>query len=217
MLLESLTIGMLATNCYILAPDKRGPAVVIDPAGEIKSIVSRLHKAELDCVGILCTHGHVDHMAGAGPLSDAVGAPVYIHEADAGALASPRTKLIGLAGGVMATRPRQVRFLEDGEKVEVGDLTLEVLHTPGHTPGGVSFYLPGYLFCGDLIFQGSIGRTDLRGGSLQGLLRAVKEKVWDLPDDTRILPGHGPETTLGEERAYNPFLRGLSSARSGPE
>ena len=210
MLVERLTIGMLATNCYIVAPDRRGPAAVIDPAGEIKSIVSRLHKDELDCVGILCTHGHVDHMAGAGPLSDAVGAPVYIHEEDAGALASPRTKLIGLAGGVMATRPRQVHYLDDGGKVEVGDLELEVLHTPGHTPGGISFYTPGYLFCGDLIFQGSIGRTDLRGGSLQALLRAVKQKIWEMPDETRIMPGHGPETTLGEEKAHNPFLRGLS-------
>ena len=213
MLLETLNIGMLATNCYIMAPDARSPAVVIDPAGEIKKIVSRLHKAELECVGILCTHGHVDHMAGAGPLSDAVGAPVYIHEADAGALASPRTKLIGLAGGVMATRPSQVQYLEEGEKVQVGDLSLEVLHTPGHTPGGVSFYLPGYLFCGDLIFQGSIGRTDLKGGSLQALLRAVKEKVWHLPDDTVILPGHGPATTLGEEKSHNPFLKGLNGDR----
>ena len=214
MLLETLNIGMLATNCYILAPDTRSPALVIDPAGEIKSIVSRLHKSELDCVGILCTHGHVDHMAGAGPLSDAVGAPVYIHEADAGALASPRTKLIGLAGGVMATRPRQVQYLEDGGSVEVGDLALEVLHTPGHTPGGLSFYLPGYLFCGDLIFQGSIGRTDLKGGSLQALLRSVREKVWHLPDDTAILPGHGPATTLGEEKTYNPFLKGLDAGRA---
>lgn len=208
-MLESLTIGMLATNCYIVAAGKGAPAVVIDPAGEVKSIVSRLRRAELECVGVLCTHGHVDHVAGAGPLSDAVGAPVYIHAADAGSLASPRTRLMGLAGGVMATRPREVRYLVDGDSVEVGDVSLAVLHTPGHTPGGVSFYTPGYLFCGDLIFQGSIGRTDLRGGSLQGLLQAVKDKVWDLPGDTLILPGHGPETTLGEEKRHNPFLRGL--------
>jgi hydroxyacylglutathione hydrolase len=211
MLLETLTIGMLATNCYILAAEPRTPGVVIDPAGDIKSIVSRLRKAELDCMAILCTHGHVDHMAGAGPLSDAVGAPVYIHELDAGALASPRTKLVGLAGGVMATRPRQVRYLGDGDHIEAGELSLQVLHTPGHTQGGLSFYLPGYLFCGDLIFQGSIGRTDLKGGSLQTLLRSVREKVWKLPDDTNIMPGHGPATTLGDERRSNPFLMGLDS------
>jgi hydroxyacylglutathione hydrolase len=211
MLLETLTIGMLATNCYILAAEPRSPAVVIDPAGDIKTIVSRLHKAELECTAILCTHGHVDHMAGAGPLSDAVGAPVFIHEADSGSLASPRTKLVGMMGGVMATRPRQVGFLDDGDRVEAGEISLEVLHTPGHTQGGLSFYLPGYLFCGDLIFQGSIGRTDLKGGSLQTLLRSVREKVWHLPDDTRIMPGHGPETTLGGERKSNPFLMGLDS------
>lgn len=209
MYLETLTIGMLATNCYLLASDKRSPAVVIDPAGEIKTIVSHLHKAELECVAVLCTHGHVDHVAGAGPLSDAVGAPVYIHRQDADSLASPRTRLVGLVEGVMATRPRQVRYLEDGDSIDVGDIALEVLHTPGHTRGGVSFYLPGYLFCGDLIFKGSIGRTDLKGGSLQTLLRSLREKVWDLPDDTCIMPGHGPATTLGEEKAHNPFLMGL--------
>jgi hydroxyacylglutathione hydrolase len=128
-------------------------------------------------------------------------------------LASPRTKLVGLAGGVLATRPRQVQYLEDGDRVEVGDLCLEVLSTPGHTKGGLSFYIPGYLFCGDLIFQGSIGRTDLKGGSLQTLLRSVKEKVWDLPDDTIILPGHGPETTLRKERGSNPFLMGLDDSK----
>jgi hydroxyacylglutathione hydrolase len=215
MYLESLTVGMLATNCYIVAAHKGSPAVVIDPAGDVKAIVSRLRKAELECVGILCTHGHADHTAGAGPLSDAVGAPVYIHEADARALAGVRTRLIGLAGGVMASHPSQVIHIDDGDRVEAGDLTLEVLYTPGHTTGGVSFYTLGYLFCGDLIFQGSIGRTDLRGGSLQALLGAVKDKVWDLPDDTRILPGHGPETTLGEEKRHNPFLRDLGTSRSG--
>lgn len=215
MLLETLNLGMLATNCYILAAGPRSAAVVIDPAGEIKTIVSRLHKHELDCVGVLVTHGHVDHMAGAGPLSDAAGAPVFIHKADAGALASPRTRLVGLAGGVMATRPRQVQYLDEGDRVEVGEIALDVLHTPGHTLGGISFYLPGYLFCGDLIFQGSIGRTDLKGGSLQALLRSVREKVWDMPDDTRILPGHGPATTLGEEKRSNPFLMGLDGYGTG--
>lgn len=215
MVLETLTVGMLATNCYILAPGPQTAAVVIDPGGETRSIVSRLRRWGLECMGILCTHGHVDHVAGAGPLSVAVGAPVYISELDAGALASPRTKLMGLAGGVRATRPRQVRYLRDGDRVEVGGHSLEVLLTPGHTPGGLSFYLPGMLFCGDLIFQGSIGRTDLKGGSLQVLLQSVRDKVWHLPDDTRILPGHGPETTLGEERRHNPFLKGLSSFREG--
>ncbi len=214
MFLEALTVGMLATNCYILAPGRGSPALVVDAAGEIRSIVSRLQRAELDCKGILCTHGHVDHVAGAGPLSEALDVPVYIHEADAGVLAAPRTKLMGLAGGTLPARPRRVVHVKEGDEVRAGELALRVLHTPGHTPGSVSFYTPGYLLCGDLIFQGSIGRTDLRGGSLRELMRSVREKVWDLPDDTVILPGHGPETTLREEKARNPFLVGLrGSAR----
>ena len=213
MFLDVLSIGMLATNCYIVAAERHAPALVIDPAGEVKRIISRLREAELECAGILCTHGHADHVAGAGALSEALDLPVHIHEADAAGLAGPRVKLMGLAGGVLATRARQLRYLEDGERIEAGELSLLALHTPGHTPGGMSFFTPGYLFCGDLIFQGSIGRTDLRGGSLRGLLRAVGERIWDLPDETRILPGHGPQTTLGRERRENPFLQGLGAKR----
>ncbi len=209
MQVETLVLGMLATNCYILFDDGDGRAAVIDPPGEIKKIISTLHRLDLECVAILCTHGHVDHVAGAGPLSDATDAPVIIHPMDADALASPRTRLVGLMGGMMSARPRQVLTVEDGDEIEVGTLKLKAMHTPGHTRGSMSFYLPGALFCGDLIFQGSIGRTDLRGGSLQMLLESARRKVWPLPDETVIYPGHGPVTTLGVEKKSNPFLMGL--------
>lgn len=210
MLVETLVLGMLATNCYVVAEGEGGKAAVIDPAGEIRRIISMLHLHELECVAILCTHGHVDHVAGAGPLSDATDAPVFIHRLDADALASPRTRIVGLMGGTVSTRPRQVVTVEDGGEIPVGSIKFKVLHTPGHTRGGLSFYVPGALFCGDLIFQGSIGRTDLKGGSLQTLLASVREKVWPLPDETVLYPGHGPLTTLGTEKRSNPFLVGLS-------
>ncbi len=214
MILERLELGMLGTNCYILAGEAGGRAAVIDPAGEIKRIVSALRAHDLKLQAILLTHGHADHAAGAGPLSDAAEAPVYVHPLDAAALAGRKNLLLGLQAGVMGSRPRQVQEIEDGDELRVGSLKLDVLHTPGHTPGGVSFHLPGHLFCGDLIFSGSIGRTDLRGGSLQQLLDAVLAKVWELPGDTVIHPGHGPETTLAREKAHNPFLAGLDRRRA---
>jgi len=212
-ILVRLELGMLATNCYVLAEQEGGEAAVIDPAGELKKINRALREHDLRLKMILLTHGHPDHVSGAGPLSDATGVPVLIHPLDAEALASRRNLLLGLQGGVRATRPQQVQELREGEELVLDGLRLRVLHTPGHTPGGVSFHLPeeppGHLFCGDLIFAGSIGRTDLRGGSLQVLLTAVREKLWDLPDQTVIHPGHGPETTLGAEKGHNPFLMGL--------
>jgi glyoxylase-like metal-dependent hydrolase (beta-lactamase superfamily II) len=204
-----MVLGMLGTNCYLLADEMSGEAAVIDPAGEIKRILVSLRRQEFSCKMILLTHGHMDHVAGSGPLSDATGAPVFIHPLDSDALASRRNRLVGMLEGVIATRPRQVQHLGDGDQLFLGSLEIGVLHTPGHTPGGLSFYLPGHLFCGDLIFAGSIGRTDLKGGSLQALLQAVKEKVWELPSDTIIHPGHGPETTLAREKESNPFLIGI--------
>jgi hydroxyacylglutathione hydrolase len=213
LILQRLELGMLATNCYVLAEGEGGEAAVIDPAGELKRINRALQEHRLQLRMILLTHGHPDHVSGAGPLSDASGAPVFIHPLDAEALASRRNLLLGLQAGVRASRPRQVQELSDGQELRLDGLKMRVLHTPGHTPGGVSFYLPdrppGHLFCGDLVFAGSIGRTDLRGGSLQALLTAVRERLWDMPDETVIHPGHGPETTLGEEKRHNPFLIGL--------
>ncbi len=218
MILVRMELGMLATNCYVLAEREGGEAAVIDPAGELKRINKALREHGLQLKMILLTHGHPDHVSGAGPLSDATGAPVFIHPHDAEALASRRNLLLGLQAGVRATRPHQVQELGEGDELRVDGLLLHVLHTPGHTPGGVSFHLPGegpgHLFCGDLIFAGSIGRTDLRGGSLQALLAAVREKIWNLPDQTVIHPGHGPETTLGEEKRHNPFLIGLGRGAS---
>ncbi len=210
MLVEALQVGMLGTNCYIVAADSGDDAAVIDPGGDLKAILATLARNNLKCATILCTHGHMDHVAAAGPLSEQTGAPVMIHPDDAEALSALRTRLLGgVVGGVVPTRARSLEMLAPGTPVAVGELELQVLHTPGHTRGSVSFYVAPDLFCGDLIFQGSIGRTDLRGGSMADLLTSVKEKVFVLPGDTRIMTGHGPRTTLAAERRSNPYLRDL--------
>ncbi len=213
MILKRLVLGMLETNCYVLADTPGGESVVIDPAGEVKRISAALREHDLKLKAILLTHGHADHAAGAGSLSESTGAPVFIHPLDASGVASRRHLLLGLQAGVIPNRPREVQELQEGDEFMVGQLVLKTLYTPGHTPGGVSFHLPGHLFCGDFIFEGSIGRTDLRGGSLEALLDAVYEKVWDMPPDTVIHPGHGPETTLGKEKKSNPYLVGLDRRR----
>lgn len=210
MLVEALQVGMLGTNCYVVAANPGGDAAVIDPGGDLKAILATLKRHELKCTAILCTHGHMDHVAAAGPLSAATGAPVMVHPEDAGALSALRARLLGgVVGGVVPARLRSLEMLEPGRAVAVGELQLQVLHTPGHTRGSVSFYAAPDLFCGDLIFQGSIGRTDLRGGSMADLLASVKEKVFVLPEDTRIMTGHGPRTTLAAEKRSNPYLRDL--------
>ncbi len=210
MLVEALQVGMLGTNCYIVAAAPGGEAAVIDPGGDLKGIQSALARHNLTCTAVLCTHGHMDHVAAAAPLSEATGAPVMIHPDDAEGLSALRSRLLGsVVGGGMPRQVRSLEMLEPGTPVAVGNLELQVLHTPGHTRGSVSFYAAPDLFCGDLIFAGSIGRTDLRGGSLNDLLTSVKEKVFVLPEDTRIMTGHGPRTTLATERRSNPYLRDL--------
>jgi len=210
MLVEALQVGMLGTNCYIVAANRGGDAAVIDPGGDLKAILAMLKRNELTCTVILCTHGHMDHVAAAGPLSEATGAGVMVHPEDAEALSALRARLLGgVVGGVVPAKPRSVEMLEPGSTIDVGELQFQVLHTPGHTRGSVSFYAAPYLFCGDLIFAGSIGRTDLRGGSMADLMASVKEKVFVLPADTRIMTGHGPRTTLAAERRSNPYLRDL--------
>ncbi len=210
MLVEALHVGMLGTNCYIVAEEEGREAAVIDPGGDLKGILSALQKHHLKCTAILCTHGHMDHVAAAAPLAEATGAPVMVHPDDAEGISALRARLLGgVVGGVVPRQLRSLEMLEPGKSVRIGDLELQVLHTPGHTRGSVSFYAAPELFCGDLIFAGSIGRTDLRGGSLEALLTAVKEEVFVLPEDTRIRTGHGPQTTLAAERRSNPYLRDL--------
>lgn len=205
MIVECLTVGPLMENCYILGDDKTKIAAVIDPGDEPERIVERLEKRKLQCTHILLTHAHVDHVSGINGVVKATGANVYIHKDDAFMLKSAPVQ--ALAFGMKPFLPPKVdRYLEDGEIIEIGNLKVKVLHTPGHSSGGVCFLVEKCIFVGDTIFQGSIGRTDLPGGNYNELINSIETKIFTLPDDTVIYPGHGPETTVGYEKKYNPFF-----------
>ncbi|MBW1988516.1 MAG: MBL fold metallo-hydrolase [Deltaproteobacteria bacterium] len=205
MIIKELVVGPIASNCYILGCESTKNAVVIDPGDEPHRILMELAKDELTAKYILNTHGHFDHVGGNAKLKEVTGAELMIHEADAPML----TQLSNMArmwGMRVENSPPPDRFLTEGMEITFGDCTLKVLHTPGHSPGGVTFLSPAGVFAGDLLFAGSIGRTDFPGGSHETLIRSVKEKLFVLPDDTKVYPGHGPATTVGREKRYNPFF-----------
>jgi hydroxyacylglutathione hydrolase len=199
-----------AENTYIVWRPGRGVAIVIDPGFEPDAVLDRLRAERLSASLILNTHGHVDHIAGNDALKAAFpGAPLVIGAGDAAMLTDPMLNLSGLSG-VAITSPPADRTVREGDVVEAAGLRLEVLDIPGHSPGHVVFVLRDgpMVFGGDVLFAGSIGRTDFPGGDPDQLLSGIRAKLWPLPDETRVYPGHGPETTVGEEKRTNPFLAG---------
>ena len=221
MLLTGFPAGMLQCNCYILAARAGSDAIIVDPGqramGRIREI---LDENRLTPSAVLLTHGHVDHIWSAQKVADTYGCPVYIHPEDRFMLTDPikgfGPRLAQLAFGVLFSEPKQVVELDrDGDKLDLGGITVTVDHTPGHTRGSVVFRVsdgPADLaFTGDTLFKQSVGRTDLPGGSGRDLLNSIVTKLLVLDDDTVVLPGHGPQTTIGAERRTNPFLEGLSS------
>lgn len=210
MIHEILPVGVLACNCSIFGDEQTGEALVIDPGDNIDEILHRIARHGLRVTGIFVTHAHIDHIGGAAKLKDLTGAPVYLNDRDLplydqldwqaawlGVMTPPRTSV--------DVSPR------DGDTVRVGRAEFTVLHTPGHTPGSVSLWLPAEskLIAGDTLFRDSIGRTDLPGGNSRLILASIRDKLLTLPEETLVIPGHGPETTIGREKEYNWFLRGL--------
>ncbi len=204
-----IIVGMLGTNCYIIFDEKLKEGYVIDAGAEAKRIISNLRSNAVKCLGVLCTHGHMDHVGAAGKVAEELSVPVYISHEDSSILTGSASGITTKIGSLFISKPSGVEFLRAGQKLSFGENTVKVLSTPGHTRGSVSFLAGDILFCGDLIFEGSIGRTDLKGGSLTELLASVKREVFTLPDETRLFPGHGPATTVGRERRSNPFLINL--------
>ncbi|OPX09936.1 MBL fold metallo-hydrolase [Mycobacterium sp. AT1] len=220
MFLTGFPAGMLQCNCYVLAPKQGADAIVVDPGQRAMAPLRKiLDENRLTPAAVLLTHGHVDHMWSAQKVADTYGCPVFIHPEDREMLTDPikglGPRLAQLALSTMFREPRQVVELDrDGDKIELGGVTVTVDHTPGHTRGSVVFRVsPGasgdLAFTGDTLFKQSIGRTDLYGGSGRDLLTSIVSKLLVLDDDTVVLPGHGPKTTIGAERRTNPFLEGI--------
>ena len=209
MIHEILPVGMLACNCSILGDESTGEAVVIDPGDDIDEVQKILARHQLQAKYIVATHAHIDHVGGIEKLKRATGAAVLMHQGDL-----PLYQNLALQAGWLGVPPPPVtevdQFLKEGDLLQCGGLRLEVLHTPGHSPGSLSLHLPGEkerILSGDTLFQGSIGRTDLWGGSLEEILRSIHDRLLIFPDQTPVFPGHGAPTTNGEERESNPFLR----------
>ncbi|WP_296561377.1 MBL fold metallo-hydrolase [uncultured Acetobacterium sp.] len=201
------SLGQMGTNCYLVWDEKTLEAAVIDPGFEDQRISDSINENKLKVKYILLTHGHFDHLGGVNQIRKLTGAKVLIHENDADCLLDPRRNLSVLAGMSMVLEPAD-GYLKETETVSLGELVIRVIHTPGHSKGGICLLAEDQLFAGDTLFNTSIGRTDFADGDLNELLNEIETKLFILDDATTVLPGHGENTTIGYEKMNNPFLKG---------
>jgi glyoxylase-like metal-dependent hydrolase (beta-lactamase superfamily II) len=228
-LVTGFPAGVFGTNCYVVAPGPRTECLVIDPGMDaVRGIREVIAEHHLRPAAVLLTHGHLDHTWSVVPIADGYGIPAFVHPDDRRMLTDPltavgpqiRMMIEQLTGGEVDVEPEDLRVLGDQQAVELAGVTLTTAHAPGHTPGSIMFEhgatadLPPLLFSGDVLFEGSIGRTDLPGGDHARMLASLRDVVLPLPDEMVVLPGHGGQTTIGRERATNPFL--LDVIRSAP-
>lgn len=205
MIIKELVVGPLMANCFIFGCAETKEAVVIDPGGDADRILLSLADSELKVKYIINTHGHFDHVSANGKMKDATGADILIHPLDAPMLGmlSSNAAIFGVS---VENSPPCDQTIEEDDTVSFGKITLKVIHTPGHTPGGISLYTDGIVFVGDTLFAGSIGRTDFPGGDFNTLISSIKTKLFKMDDDVRVFSGHGPETSIGSEKRFNPFV-----------
>lgn len=205
MVIKCLPVGPIMANCFILGCEETLRAAVIDPGDEADRILTSLAESQLTLEYIINTHGHFDHVGANKRLKDASNAPILIHALDAPML-NQLAASASAWGLTIENSPPPDRTIDEGDTVSVGNITLTVIHTPGHTPGGVSLKTQGHVFVGDTLFSGSIGRTDFPGGNFETLKASIQEKLFALDDDVQVYTGHGPQTAIGQERRYNPFV-----------
>jgi hydroxyacylglutathione hydrolase len=206
MLIETLPLGPLQTNCYIVTNDDKTKGIVIDPGMNPAALLRRIESIEIEA--IVLTHAHFDHIGGVDQVRKLKGCPVYLHDAEADWLTTPKkngSTMWPEIGGAITTDPAEYS-LADGQKLALLGETFRVFHTPGHSPGSCSFLCGKHLFGGDVLFRLSVGRTDLPGGSSNALMNSIHGVLFDLDDDVRVYPGHGPQTTIGFEKANNPYV-----------
>jgi len=207
LILKELAVGPLMANCFICGCSETKEAVVIDPGGDADSILRSLSDDSLKVKYIINTHGHFDHVSANGKIKDVTGADILIHPLDALMLSnlSSNAAIFGIS---VENSPPCDQTIEEGDTVSFGNLTLNVIHTPGHTPGGISLFTNGVVFVGDTLFAGSIGRTDFPGGDFNTLISSIQTKLFKMDDTVKVLSGLGPETSIGREKRYNPFVGG---------
>ncbi|MFC2050284.1 MBL fold metallo-hydrolase [Chloroflexota bacterium] len=205
MILETLVVGPFASNCYIVGSESSKRGIIIDPGAEANVILETAKGLGLTISLIVVTHTHIDHVGALTPVKDGTGAEFALHGAETGPGVLSRM-LSSMAGGSMSQLPKPDRLLQDGDTIDIDDLNFTVLHTPGHSPDGISLYGHEIVFTGDALFNYGIGRTDFPGCSYDQLMESIQNKLMTLPDETVVYPGHGPSSTIGEERKGNPFL-----------
>jgi glyoxylase-like metal-dependent hydrolase (beta-lactamase superfamily II) len=209
-LIKQLLVGPLAVCCYLVGCPETKEAVIIDPGGDEDIIVNALEEMELIPKLIVNTHAHPDHTGANRALKQILNIPIAMHEADAGSFLRQANLLLGSMFGITPS-PEPDILLKDGDKIEFGQLSLKVIHTPGHTPGSICLYYPGHVFTGDTLFVGAVGRTDLPGGDWRTLVKSIKTKLFTLSDDTIVWPGHHygskPTSTIKEEKLFNPYVK----------
>lgn len=217
LIVRGVVVGVFAENCWIIGSRRTREGIVIDPGDQPEEVLALAKDMGVNVKVIANSHAHVDHILGVRDVKSATGAKFLMHEGELPIARSAAASARMFTGRTVEPPPDPDAFLQDGDDIEVDGVKLKVIHTPGHTPGSLSFYTEGMLFCGDTLFQGSIGRTDLPGGDYQQEMSSIVERLLALPDETVVLPGHMRETRIGHERLTNPFILDELSRRRGED